>query len=378
MIGEDGRSPAAAIARSRSISRRPGWVEHDANEILECVQSAARDAIDAARFGPMRSASRISARPSSSGSATTGRPVHRAIVWQDRRTAARCRELAPRAEWIAKRTGLVPDPYFSATKIEWLLDHERLLDRYRLGDLAVGTIDTWLVSRAHRRRRPRHRSDERVAHDAVRHRRAVVERRACARCSACRRRCCPRCVRRRGDFGVAMRDVLGVDAPILGVAGDQQAALFGQGCSDARQRQEHLRHRRVSPAQRGHRAPAGRSRRFADDDRVRRARRPGVRARGGDLHRRRRDTMVARRTWDHRETRARPRRSRGPIESTDGVYFVPALTGLGAPHWEAEARGTIVGLTRGTTSRAPRARRARGDGVRHRGRAWRDAPRERG
>ena len=111
------------------------------------MNSAARDAVDAAAVRPDAVGITNQRETVVIWERDSGRPVHRAIVWQDRRTAARCRELAPRAEWIAKHTGLVPDPYFSATKIEWLLDHERLLDRYRLGDLAVGTIDTWLVSR---------------------------------------------------------------------------------------------------------------------------------------------------------------------------------------------------------------------------------------
>ena len=180
----------------------------------------------------MRWGSRISARPSSSGSATrVGRCIARSCgrIGGPRRAAGSSRRAR---EWIAKRTGLVPDPYFSATKIEWLLRRERLARALSL-ERSRGRHDRHLARvAAHRRRRPCDRSDERVAHDALRHRRAVVERRLVRVVRRARWRCCPRCVRRSGDFGVATRDVLGVDAPILGVAGDQQAALFGQGCME--------------------------------------------------------------------------------------------------------------------------------------------------
>src|SRR5436305_5915859 len=145
MIGEDGRVAGRGYREIPQYFPEPGWVEHDAMEILECVLVSAREAIDAAGTPPVAVGITNQRETIVIWERQTGRPVHRALVWQDRRTAARCHELTPRAELIAARTGLIPDPYFSATKIEWLLNEGRLLERYRASDLVVGTIDSWLV-----------------------------------------------------------------------------------------------------------------------------------------------------------------------------------------------------------------------------------------
>ncbi len=347
MIGADGMVTGRGYREVPQYFPAPGHVEHDAMEILECVQAAARDAM-----------SNSSVRPEAVGITNqretvvvwerdTGRPVHRAIVWQDRRTAPRCKELAGRASWIAQRTGLVPDPYFSATKIEWLLEHEKLLDRYHLGDLAVGTIDSWLVSRltggAVHATDPTNASrtmlfdiDARSWSDEL--------------CTlfGVPMDMLPEVRPSSGDFGVAMRDVLGVEAPILGVAGDQQAALFGQGCTERGNGKNTYGTGAFLLLNAGANRPesgrGGLLTTIACD------------ARGGPAFALEAAIFIAGAAiqWlrdglgvirDARETEALAQ----SVESTDGVYFVPALTGLGAPHWEADARGTIVGLTRGTT-----------------------------
>src|SRR5439155_4843938 len=162
----------------------------------------------------------------------TGRPLHRAIVWQDRRTAGRCARLAasPAGARIRKRTGLVLDPYFSATKIEWLQEHvPGLRKRVRDGDAVFGTIDTWLLfrltngaafatdptnaSRTMLYDINRHRWDDDLLSLFGVPRAALAEVRPSS-----------------GQFGVAAAEHLGTELPILGIAGDQQAALFGQGC----------------------------------------------------------------------------------------------------------------------------------------------------
>ena len=143
--GDDGRVAGRGYREIPQHFPRPGWVEHDALEILECVRGASHDAIAAAGAAPVAVGITNQRETIVVWERATGRPVHRAIVWQDRRTERRCRELELRAAWIAQRTGLVPDPYFSASKIEWLIREERLLERFQPGDLAVGTIDSWLV-----------------------------------------------------------------------------------------------------------------------------------------------------------------------------------------------------------------------------------------
>src|SRR5215216_4464363 len=137
MIGDDGRVAGRGYREIPQYFPQAGWVEHDPTQILECVREAAHDAMSAARATPVAIGITNQRETVVIWERATGKPVHRAIVWQDRRTAVRCQELRPRAEWIAQRTGLLPDAYFSATKIEWLLKERRLLDRYRASDLAV-------------------------------------------------------------------------------------------------------------------------------------------------------------------------------------------------------------------------------------------------
>src|SRR4051812_48901414 len=144
MFGEDGRVAGRGYREIPQYFPEPGGVEHDALEILECVRGAAREAIVTAGAEPAAIGVTNQRETIVIWERATGKPVHRAIVWQDRRTAARCQELAPRTTWICERTGLLPDPYFSASKIEWLIREQRLLERYKPEDLAIGTIDTWL------------------------------------------------------------------------------------------------------------------------------------------------------------------------------------------------------------------------------------------
>ena len=343
MIGEDGRVAGRGYREIPQYFPAAGQVEHDALEILDCVTSAARDATEAAGAEPdvigitnQRETIVVWERES-------GKPVHRAIVWQDRRTAARCAELAP--DQIARLTGLVPDPYFSATKLEWLIEHERLLQRYSPGELAAGTIDAWLIWRL--TKGAVHATDPTNASRTMLY---DIDRRAWSSelCDifGVPAELLPDVRASLGDFGVASGDVLGVEAPIMGVAGDQQAALFGQGCYEPGSGKNTYGTGAFLLLNAGSTRPAGA---------------PGILttiacdARGAPAYALEASIFIAGAAvqWlrdglgiitSAGETEALAR----SIESTEGVYFVPALTGLGAPHWEANARGTIVGLTRGT------------------------------
>jgi glycerol kinase len=345
MIGHDGRVAGRGYREIQQLFPHPGWVEHDAMQILECVRASARDAIRGAGEDPVAVGITNQRETIVIWERSTGRPVHNAIVWQDRRTARRCEELAPRTEWIAQRTGLLPDPYFSATKIEWMLRENRLLDTHGAGELAIGTIDTWLIWNL--TGGEVHATDETNASrtmlfDINEH---TWSRELCELFGV-PLDMLPEVRPSSGDFGMARADVLGAAAPINGVAGDQQAALFGQGCWN----------------------PGGRKNTYgtgaflllnAGAERPKAA--PGLLttiacdARGGAVYALEASIFIAGAAvqWlrdglgvidNAAETEALAR----SIQSTDGVYFVPALTGLGAPHWEADARGTIVGLTRGS------------------------------
>jgi glycerol kinase len=347
MIGADGRVAGRGYREVPQYFPAVGQVEHDALEILACVKAAARDAVDGAAVRPDAVGITNQRETVVIWERDTGRPVHRAIVWQDRRTAVRCRELAPRADWLAERTGLVPDPYFSATKIEWLLGQESLR-RYRSGDLAVGTIDSWLVSRltggAVHATDPTNASRTMLFDINTR----SWSDELCSLFSV-PMDMLPEVRRSSGDFGVTTHDALGIEAPILGVAGDQQAALFGQGCTDRGTGKNTYGTGAFLLLNAGDVRPETRPRgglltTIACD------------ARGGPTFALEaaifiagaaiqwlRDGLGLIRNASESEALAKS------IESNDGVNFVPALTGLGAPHWEPDARGAIVGLTRGTT-----------------------------
>jgi glycerol kinase len=323
-------------------------------EILDCVRLAARDAIDAAGTQPVAVGITNQRETIVVWERATGRPVHRALVWQDRRTAQRCQELAPRTAWIAQRTGLLPDPYFSATKIEWLLREQRLLERHRASDLAVGTIDSWLVW--HLTGGTVHATDPT---NASRTMLFDIDRRAWS-AELCElfgvpMEMLPDVRPSSGDFGVSSSAILGAEIPILGIAGDQQAALFGQGCVTRGTGKNTYGTGAFLLLNAGTERPAARNgllTTIACD------------ARGGAAYALEASIFIAGAAvqWlrdglgiieKASDTEAMAR----SVESTGGVYFVPALTGLGAPYWDADARGTIVGLTRGS-SRAHIARAA--------------------
>ncbi|HEV8495886.1 MAG TPA: glycerol kinase GlpK [Gemmatimonadaceae bacterium] len=345
IIGEDGRVAGRGYREIKQHFPRPGWVEHDPLEILECVRVAAGQAIATADGLPVAIGITNQRETVVIWELATGRPVHRAIVWQDRRTAERCRELSARTDWITERTGLVPDPYFSASKIEWLLREQRLLERYTPADLAVGTIDSWLIWQL--------TGGGVHATDATNASRTMLfdinkQQWSDELCDVfgVPMAMLPEVRLSSGDFGVARGELLGADAPILGVAGDQQAALFGQGCWTRGTGKNTYGTGAFLLLNAGMKRPtagSGLLTTIACD------------ASGGPAYALEaaifiagaavqwlRDGLGIIETAADTETLARS------IESTDGVYFVPALTGLGAPHWESRARGTIVGLTRGT------------------------------
>jgi len=354
MIAADGRITGRGYQEITQHYPQPGWVEHDAEEILERTLLAARDAIAAS-----------GARPDVIGITNqretivlwhrdTGKPLARAIVWQDRRTTERCAQLRSKTSLIAQRTGLRPDPYFSATKIEWLLKKPEIAFVARNGRLLAGTIDTWLIwkltgGKVHATDPTN--SSRTLLFDITRLRwskelcdlfKIPIEILPEVRPSA-------------GDFGKTVTSFFGKAIPITGVAGDQQAALFGQGCCGAGQAKNTYGTGAFLLLNTGKKVPRpgdGLLATVACDEK------------GGAAYALEASIFVAGAAIQwlrdglgilfNAEESERLARS---LESNEGVYFVPALVGLGAPNWEPKARGTIVGLTRGTT-RAHLARAA--------------------
>ena len=351
-FGRDGRILGTAQQEFRQIFPRPGWVEHDAEEIWKTQRDVASQALAAAGLA----AADVAAVGITNQRETTvlwdrktGRPVAPAIVWQDRRTAARCDALRQegREPLFTSRTGLLLDAYFSGTKLAWLLEHVAgARERAGRGELAFGTIDSWLVW---------HLSGGRVhATDVSNASRTLLfnihtldwDEELLAILDI------PRAVLPTvvpSSEIVARTDCEGLPngLAVAGIAGDQQAALFGQAChrpgmakntygtgcfllmntgekpSESRNRLlttvAWQRNGRTSYALEGSVFIAGAAIQWLRDG-------LGLIARAADI-----DGLAA------------------TVPDTGGVHFVPALSGLGAPYWDPHARGTIVGITRGTT-----------------------------
>jgi glycerol kinase len=332
---------------------RPGWVEHDAGEIWASVLASSAKARASARA---RGAQVVAIGITNQRETTllwdrhTGRPVARAIVWQDRRTADRCAALRRRGleREVRRRTGLVLDPYFSATKLEWSLRHiPGLRSLARRGRLAFGTVDAWVLwkltaGRAHATD-PTNASRT-MLYDIGRLRWDERLLELFGVPASVLPRVLPSC----GEFG-RTRDVPGLpdDIPIAGIAGDQQAALFGQGCVSAGRSKNtygtgcfmllHTGSRRVV-------SRAGLLTTVACGPRGEPAYalEGSVFIAGAALQWLRDGLQVIRRAGDSEAIARR-------VGDSGGVVMVPAFVGLGAPYWRPDVRGALFGLTRGTT-----------------------------
>jgi glycerol kinase len=316
---------------------QPGWVEHDPEEIWAGVAAAAESAVADAGVRPadLRAIGITNQRETTLlWERASGNAVAPAIVWQDRRTAERCRELP--ADLIRARTGLVPDPYFSATKLEWLLART---DAPR-DALAFGTIDSWLVWKL--TGGTVHATDLTNASrtllldlDSLDWDDELLE------LFGVERALLPRLVGSSEVVGEGK--LLGVTLPIGGIAGDQQASLFGHGCferGEAKATYGTGSFVLVNVGDTRGPVPAGLLETVSASGGY--ALEGAVLVSGAALQWLRDGLGVL---GDAAESDALAR----SVESNGGVYFVPALTGLGSPHWNADARGLVTGITRGTT-----------------------------
>ncbi len=351
VVRQDGAVIGSAYREFAQHFPGPGWVEHDAEEIFRVTVDAARAALAHASTG--------GERPEGIGIANqretvviwdraTLEPIGPAIVWQDRRTAGRCRELrdAGKEPGVRARTGLVLDPYFSATKLEWLLRDPRTRWRAETGELAAGTIDSWLIARLTdgRAHVTDHTNASRTLLYALNRRDWDPE---LLELFSVPRLLLPDIVSSSGVVAEASASHLGISLPIAGIAGDQQAALFGQGCVEAGRAKNTygtgaflLMHTGASrPAEQ-----AGLLTTIACGPRGE----PAFALEGsvfvaGAAIQWLRDGVGLLASAAESDAIART------VPDTGGVSFVPAFVGLGTPHWEPEARGTITGITRGTT-----------------------------
>ena len=343
----DGRPPVSSYREFTQYFPQPGWVEHDAEEIWEAARGTLNDVLGRLDVEPVAIGITNQRETAVAWSRSTGMALHRAIVWQDRRTAARCDELESQGALtlVRERTGLVLDPYFSGTKFEWLLTEGHVANT---DDLALGTIDSWLLWKltagAVHATDPSNASrtmlfdihalawDEELCQLLNVPMKALGEVRPSS-----------------GRFGVTSADS-GVTAgiPISGIAGDQQSALFGQGCFLPGMAKNTYGTGSFVLLNVGSVCPPPRDGMLTTvawtlaDGTTTYALEGAIFVTGAAVQWLRDGLQII-------STSAEVGELANSVADTGGVYVVPAFTGLGSPWWDPYARGTIVGITRGTT-----------------------------
>jgi glycerol kinase len=348
LIHQDGSVLARGYREFTQHYPRPGWVEHDPDEIFHVSLEAMREALAGAGERPAGIGITNQRETVVLWDRRTLEPVAPAIVWQDRRTSERCRELRETGveSLLRERTGLVADPYFTGTKLEWLLRDVNLRRRAGRGELAAGTVESWLVARLTGGRV--HVTDHTNASRTLLYNLGTrawdpellsvfgvpIE-------------LLPTIVPSAGTVAETDPEHLGASFPIAGLAGDQQAALFGQGCCGegmAKNTYGTGAFLLVFTGQQRPAPPQGILATAACGP----LGEPAYALEGsvfiaGAAVQWLRDGLGLIQAAVETDALARS------VADTGGVHFVPAFVGLGTPHWEAEARGTITGLTRGTT-----------------------------
>ena len=350
VFDDEGRIAGRAYSEFEQHFPRPGWVEHDAGEIWEVTRAVAARAIAAAGIeGRDLDAIGIANQRETvvAWDPATGEPLHRALVWQDRRTAGRCRELreAGHEPLVRERTSLVLDPYFSGTKIEWLLRNVEGAER-----AVFGTVDSWLLFKL----TGHHATDRTNASRTMLFdiRRLEWDAELCELFGVDPGRL-PEPLPSSHVFGATSE--FGGEVPVAGIAGDQQAALFGQACQRAGEAKNTYGTGSFVLLHTGAEAPEpgeGLLTTVAcgSDEGPAYALEASIFVTGAAVQWLRDGLGLIERAEESEALAA-------SLDGNDGVYFVPALTGLGSPHWDPAARGTIVGLTRGS-GRAHLARAA--------------------
>ncbi len=331
---------------------QPGWVEHDADEIWASQLAVARAVLrdNAIRPEQLAAVGITNQRETTVlWDRVTGQPLHRAIVWQDRRTAAICDELstAGHAALFAERTGLVLDAYFSGTKLKWLLDHiPGARSRAERGELAFGTVDSWLAW--HLSGGQAHVTDPSNAARTLLfdiHRRCWDD--ELLALLDIPHRLLPRIVDSSGPIAALDPRWLGCAVPLAGIAGDQQAATFGQACLEHGMAKNTYGTGCFLLMNTGEQPMTSRHRLLSTVGWQRREQTTylleGSVFMGGATVQWLRDGLGLISSSAEVEALA------ASVPDNGGVYLVPAHAGLGAPHWDPQARGALFGLTRGST-----------------------------
>jgi glycerol kinase len=349
----EGNPRARAYSEFTQHYPQPGWVEHDANEIWEVSIGLVSEALERAgiRAGELKAIGITNQRETTvMWDRITGEPMANAIVWQDRRTTRTCEEFKARGleETFRQKTGLVIDPYFSGTKVKWFFDHvEGLRQRAEKGEIAFGTIDSWLVWKLTGGRA--HITDYSNASRTLMYNiyelkwdEEILE------LLDIPTSVLPEVKPSASVYGQTDPAIFfDQSIPVAGVAGDQQAALFGQACYGEGLAKNTYGTGSFMLLNTGPKAVPSWERLLTTiawgiGDEIEYALEGAIFVTGAAVQWLR-DGLGIIKAAAETEALARS------VNSNEGVYFVPALVGLGAPHWDPYARGTLVGITRGTT-----------------------------
>lgn len=351
VFDHDGRIVAIAQQEFKQHYPHPGWVEHDPEEIWATQLATAKMALQKAKLR----ASDIAALGITNQRETTvlwdrqtGRPVHNAIVWQDRRTVPICDDIRKNfgAKEISQRTGLVPDPYFSGTKIKWLLDKvSNLRPHAQNGDLAFGTIDSWLLWKLTGGKV--HATDcSNASRTLIYNIHQLAWDRDILSVLDIPAAILPVVKASSTVFGTTAPEIFGAEIPIAGMAGDQQAALFGQACFQPGMFKNTYGTGCFMLMQTGEKIFHSRNGLLTtiawqiENEKVQYALEGSVFIAGAVVQWLRDELKII-------SSSAEIESLASQVPDNGGVYFVPAFVGLGSPYWDAHARAAIVGLTRG-------------------------------
>jgi glycerol kinase len=351
LFDESGRAAFTAQREFTQHFPKDGWVEHDPEEIWETTLTVVRDALyQATSEGRSIAAIGITNQRETTvvWDRNTGKPIYNAIVWQDRRTAAFCGELRQQGHEpeVSAKTGLLLDPYFSGTKINWILDNvEGASARANKGELAFGTIDSFLIWRLS--------GGKSHFTDATNASRTLLFNiheqcwdKELLQLLSVPESMLPDVLDCAADFGTTSKALLDAEIPIAGVAGDQQAALIGQACFEPGMIKSTYGTGCFMMLNTGEQALSSNNK-LLTTVAYRLAGKPTYALEGsifvaGAAVQWLRDGLGIIDSAQQTEAMA------ASLDSNQGVYLVPAFTGLGAPHWDPDARGAIFGITRDT------------------------------
>jgi glycerol kinase len=352
VFNHHGEPVSVAQKEFTQIYPQPGWVEHDAEEIWSTQAGVAQEAITRAGID----SSQLAAIGITNQRETTvvwdrrtGKPVHNAIVWQDRRTSAYCDQIkqAGRGKRIQEKTGLIIDAYFSATKIRWILDHvDGAKQLAREGHLAFGTIDTWLIWNLSQGKC--HITDVSNASRTMLFNIHTLEwDKELLDLFDIPPSMLPE-IRSSSEVFGKTTALFPVPVPLAGIAGDQQAALFGQLCVQTGMVKNTYGTGCFMMMNTGDKPITSNNSLLTTvawkiDNKVEYALEGSIFIAGAVVQWLRDSLGIIRESADIEKLAAR-------VNDSEGVYFIPAFAGLGAPHWNQHARGTLVGLTRGSTA----------------------------